>query len=199
MKTIRIVIITLLVLSFTSCKKEVKKEPAKFSVEQKTITINWTAYKTTDKVPVKGKFEEIKVSNVKEAETSIDALNNAKFEIPISSLNSNNEERDSKLKNLFFGVLEATVSLTGTLHLNTDGSGNINLKMNGIEETIPITYVASGQIVNISGTMNLDKWSVAKAIISLNEACNEKHKGEDGISKTWTEVEIDAIIYLKKE
>ncbi len=203
MKTIKIiysfVLITLISLSISSCKKEVKKEPAKFSIEQKTITINWTAYKTTDKVAVKGKFEEIIITSESEHDTSIEALNNVQFKIPISSLNSNNDDRDSKLKQLFFGVMEATLSLTGTLHLNNDGTGTIDLKMNGIEQKIPVKYIASGQMVEITGLMNLENWNTTTAIASLNEACLEKHKGPDGLSKTWTEVLIEAKVYLRKK
>lgn len=203
MKIIKIccsfLLIVLISIATISCKKEVKKEPVKFSIEQKTITINWTAYKTTDKVAVKGKFEEIIVTNHSEHDTSIEALNGVQFEIPISSINSNDEGRDNKLKQFFFGVMDATLSLTGTLHLGNDGTGNIDLKMNGMEQKIPIKYIASGQMVEITGIMNLENWNTTAAITSLNEACLEKHKGTDGVSKTWTEVAIEAKVYLRKK
>ena len=125
------VVVAILISTATiSCKKEVKKDPAQFTIEQKTITVNWTGYKTTEKKAVKGEFKEIKILNVKNDTTAVGALNNTQFEIPISSLFSNNEERDPKLKELFFGVMDATLSLTGTLYLNNDGTGTIDLKMN---------------------------------------------------------------------
>jgi len=205
MKTAKTIIysfllISLISLTLVSCKKEIKKEPVRFSIEQKTITINWTAYKTTDKIPVKGKFEKIIITNANnEKDTSIEALDGAQFEIPISSINSNDKGRDSKLQEFFFGIMEATLSLTGTLHLSNDGTGNIMLKMNGLEQEIPISYIASGQLVEISGTVDLEKYNTTTAIASLNKACNEKHKGADGVSKTWTEVDIEAKVYLKKK
>jgi len=182
-----------------SCKKEVKKEPAQFSVEQKTITVKWTGYKTTDKIAVNGEFKEIIVSNTKNSSSAIEALNGAQFEIPISSLDSGNEERDGKLKQLFFGIMDATLSLTGTLHLNKDGTGNINLKMNGIQKEIPLTFVVSAQLVELEGTMNLDDWNAQPALASLAKACFELHKGPDGESKTWNEVTVGAAIYLSKK
>jgi len=182
-----------------SCKKEVKKEPAQFSVEQKTITVKWTGYKTTDKKAVNGEFKEIIVSNTKNSSSAIEALNGAQFEIPISSLDSGNEERDGKLKQLFFGIMDATLSLTGTLHLNNDGTGNINLKMNGIQKEIPLTFVVSAQLVELEGTMNLDDWNAQPALASLAKACFELHKGPDGESKTWNEVTVGAAIYLSKK
>lgn len=183
---------------FVSCKNEVKKEPSKFSVESRTITVKWTGYKTTDKVAVNGQFKEIEISNTKEANTAIEALNGATFSIPISSLFTDEPDRDSKLKNLFFGVMENTLSLKGTLNLIEDGKGTIDLLMNGVQQQIPITYIVSGQLVELEGTMNLENWNGQAALASINEACFDLHKGPDGVSKTWSEVAVGAAIYLKK-
>lgn len=190
---------TLLSLAIISCKKEVKKEPAQFSIESKTITVNWTGYKTSDKVAVKGQFKEIKITNIKNSATAIEALNGAEFSIPVSSLFSNNEERDGKLKELFFGAMEATLSLKGTLQLDDNGIGNIDLLMNGTQQKIAVTYIVSGQLVEINGLMNLDDWSAQSALASLAKACFEQHKGPDGVSKTWNEVEVNAAVYLRKK
>jgi len=189
----------LLNFAIVSCKKEVKKEPAQFSIEQKTITIKWTGYKTTDKIAVNGQFKEISISNSKSSATAFEALNGAKFSIPVSSLFSDNDERDGKLKQLFFGIMEATLSLTGTLNLSDDGTGDIDLLMNGVQQKIPVTYIASGQLVEINGTMNLDDWNAQPALASLAKACFELHKGPDGESKTWNEVTVGAAVYLSKK
>lgn len=186
-------------LSIISCKKEVKKSPAQFSVEEKTITVSWTGYKTTDKVAVKGQFKEIAVTNIKNSGTAVDALNGAEFNIPVSSLFTDEPVRDSKLKELFFGVMDSTLSLTGTLNMENDGLGTIDLFMNGVQHNIPITYIVSGQLVELQGTMNLDDWNGQAALSSINEACFDLHKGPDGVSKTWSEVAVSAAVYLKKK
>ena len=186
-------------IAIISCKKDIQKEPAKFSIEPKTITVNWTGYKTTDKVAVKGQFKEIEISNIKESGTAVDALNGVEFSIPISSLFTDEPIRDSKLKQLFFGVMDNTLSLTGTLNLSKDGTGAIDLLMNGVQQKIPVTYIASGQLVELEGTMNLDNWNGQAALASINEACFDLHKGPDGISKTWNEVAISAAVYLRKK
>lgn len=197
-KTILLTLAT--VFLFVSCKKEVKKEPAKFSVIAETITVNWTGYKTTDKVPVKGQFKTVEIANSKEAVTAVEALNGSTFSLPVSSLFSGDNERDTKLKQLFFGVMDATVSLTGTLNLNEDGKGTVNLKMNNISKEIPITYIASGQLVELTGTLDIvNDFSAQAALESLSKACFDLHKGSDGVSKTWSEVGINAAIYLRKK
>ena len=199
-KKLSIVVVTILLSTATiSCKKEIKKDPAQFSIESKTITVNWTGYKTTKKTAVKGVFKEIKILNIKNDTTAVGALNNTQFEIPISSLFSDNAERDTKLKKIFFGVMDATLSLSGTLHLNNNGTGTIDLKMNGVQKKIPITHVTSSQLVELEGKLNLEDWNAQPSIASLSKACFEQHKGDDGISKTWSEVGLSAVIYLKKK
>lgn len=182
-----------------SCKKEVKKEPAQFSIESKTITVKWTGYKTTDKVAVKGQFKEINIKNIKSGLTATEALNGAEFSIPIGSLFTDEPVRDSKLKQLFFGVMDNTLSLSGTLNLGNDGTGSIDLLMNGIQQEIPVTYIISGQLVELEGTMNLNDWNGQTALASISEACFDLHKGPDGVSKTWSEVAVSAVVYLKKK
>ena len=198
MKKITLFVFTIALL-FIACKKEVKKEPAKFSVIPELITVNWTGYKTTSKIPVKGQFKTVEVDNSKEAATAMEALNGTTFSMPVSSLFSDDEERDGKLKELFFGVMDATMALTGSLNLGAEGKGTVNLKMNNVSKEIPITYVVSGQLVELSGTLDIiDDFGAQTALESISKACFELHKGPDLVSKTWSEVGIDAAIYLKK-
>ena len=184
-----------------SCKKEAKKPIGpQFSVEEKTVTINWIGYKTTSKIPVKGEFKTLEVTNSKEAPTAIEALNGTKFSIPISSIYSGDNERDGKLKQLFFGVMDATLSLTGTVNLKDDGTGVVDLSMNGVSKEIPIAYTVNEQMVEFNGTLDIiDDFNAQTAFESISKACSDLHTGPDGVSKTWSEVAIAASVYLKKE
>jgi len=189
-----------LLMVTVACKKDaVKKEMAQFTIEPETITVNWTGYKTTDKIAVKGEFKEITISNIKSDTSAYAALNGAKFDIPISSLFSNDAIRDGKLKEIFFGVMNATNALTGTLDIKPDGTGDIDLVMNGVQRKVPITYVTSGQLVELEGVLNIEDFEAQNALESLAKACFDLHKGADGVSKTWSEVKVEATVYLKKE
>jgi len=181
-----------------SCKKDIKKEAPKFSLEQNDVTVKWTGYKTTDKIAVNGQFREINITNINEGENALETLNGAEFSIPVSSLFTDEPVRDSKLKQLFFGVMDNTLSLNGKLNLLDNGSGTIDLLMNGIQQKISVTYTISGELVELQGIMNLDNWNGNAALASLTEACFELHKGPDGISKTWNEVAVRATVNLKK-
>jgi len=137
--------------------------------------------------------------NIKSGVTALEALNGAEFSIPISSLFTDEPVRDSKLKQLFFGVMDNTLSLSGTLNLDNNGTGSIDLLMNGVQQKMPITYIISGQLIELEGTMNLNDWNGQTALASINEACFDLHKGPDGVSKTWSEVAVSAAVYLKKK
>jgi len=187
-------------LSFSSCRKEVKKAAAiQYTIEPKTTTINWTAYKTTDKVPVKGVFNTVNIIKTTTTTNPFEAVNQIEFSIPVNSINSKNEGRDAKLINSFFGSMTDTKNIKGKIDLGENGKGNVAITMNGITANLPITYTISGQLVEMDATMNLDNWKAKLAIDALNKVCNEKHKGKDGISKTWSDVNIHIVSYLKAQ
>ncbi len=200
-KIILVIAIILIGLLNFSCKKEVKKAKpiTTYSLVEKTTVINWTAYKTTEKKPVKGKFNTIKITGNTSASSPMDAINNVEFNIPVNSIDTKNKDRDSKLLTSFFGSMKNTTELTGKVNLNNDGKGTINLKMNGISKDFPINYIISGQVVEINAIINLDNWQAKIAIDALNLACKELHKGADGVSKTWNEVNLNIVTYLKVE
>ncbi len=204
MKKIILLLITFTLMMTTSCKKEktvvvpeVKTSNAKtFSVIGETSLVKWTAFKTTDKVAVKGKFNTINVTNSKKATSVEEALNGILFSIPVSSIFSNETTRDSKLKQFFFGAMKNTEFISGTFDINDKGSF-ANITMNGISKTIPLKFEIDGQTATFNKTLNLSDWDLGNAVASLNKACFDLHKGADGVSKTWDEVEIEGIIYLK--
>ncbi|MCF6182460.1 YceI family protein [Lutibacter sp.] len=189
-------------LTLSSCKKTkktvVKKATKSYTIDAKTTTINWIAYKTTDKVPVKGKFTKITL-NQEKAATPIEALNSVKFSIPVASIFTKDTIRDAKLVKFFFEKMINTNNITGSFDLKNDNTGSLLLTMNGITKQLPVTFVIKDQLVTIDGTLNLDNWQAQAALSALNIACKDLHTGKDGISKTWSEVKIEATTYLKVE
>ena len=201
-KTLLLTLLIITITLVTSCKETKKPEPSLsaekgYSVEPKTTTINWIAYKTTNKVPVKGQFTKLTIENKSKSKTAIEALNNLKFDIPINSLFTKDTIRDGKLKKFFFGSMKNTALISGTIHINNETSGTVDLVMNGISQELPITFVISDQMVTLEAIMDLDNWQAQTALEALNVVCKELHTGEDGISKTWSEVKIEVATYLK--
>lgn len=204
MKKILIISALLLTMVFaTSCKKNEKKEANStektYSAMADSTTINWTAYKTTAKVPVKGQFTEVTLENVKKDTTALGALNGLKFKIPISSLFTKDTIRDGKLKKFFFGSMKNTNLITGTVHINNENSSTVDLTMNGITRELPIAYIVTDNKVTIVGNMELDNWQAKAALEALNVVCKDLHTGDNGISKTWSDVKIEVVAILKYE
>ena len=202
----KIYVLPLFLLTMTllnSCKENVKTEatPAKktYSVMADSTTINWTAYKTTAKVPVKGQFSEVTIENAKKDTTAIGALNGLKFKIPISSLITKDTIRDAKLKKYFFGSMKNSSIITGTVHINKENGSTVDISLNGITRELPIAYIVNDNKVTIVGNMELDNWQAKAALEALNAVCKDLHTGDDGISKTWSDVKIEVIALLKYE
>lgn len=204
MKKIYVLSLILLIMVFvSSCKKNEKKEVNQiektYSVIADSTKINWTAYKTTAKVPVNGQFADITIENVKKDSTALGALNGLKFKIPVSSLITNDTIRDKKLKEYFFGAMKNSSVITGIVHINKDNASTVDLTLNGITRELPIAYIVADNKVTIIGNMELDNWQAKAALEALNVVCKDLHTGEDGITKTWSDVKIEVVAILKYE
>jgi len=208
-KIVAIVCFTLIAFQFTACKKEAKKEETKTpEVVEKTFPytlktaenrINFTAYKTTDKVPVKGMFKKIEITKLGEGNSVKEAINGAEFKIPVSSIETNDSSRNFKIQKFFFNVMENTVSLTGKFMLSEESKGALALTMNGTTQVVPFEYTIVENAFRMKTTIDVTTWNAQAAVASLNEACKDLHKGADGVSKTWSEVAIEAVSTFTKQ
>lgn len=181
----------------TSCgsdKKEEKKEKkastAAFVLSDAKSKVEWTAYKFTEKTPVKGQFRKVNVTGGGEGNTVKDAINNAEFSIPISSVFTMNTDRDYKIKKFFFGIMKNPELLSGKLMIENDSMGHAHLTMNGITDKLPFKYTIDGKKFSMTTSMDVLNWNAKSSIDSLNAVCRDLHKGLDGISKLWSEVAI---------
>jgi hypothetical protein len=197
MNKISLLILGLAFVTFTSCKNEEKTEiltETKEEVKGLTIVndstkVKWTAFKTTDKVAVGGSFTQIELKDVKTGNTPEEVLEGVAFSIPVSSLFTNNEDRDYKLKTIFFATLKNTELLSGILNFR-DNQLFMTLSMNDVTKQIPLKYTFENNLLNMKTTLNLNDFGGETALAAINKACYELHKGPDGVSKTWETVDI---------
>ncbi|MBJ6368699.1 YceI family protein [Snuella sedimenti] len=207
MKKVTFLLSALLLISTISCKKKASKTETetavetvaveKFVVKPEATAVKWTAYKTTEKKPVGGEFTVLKFDN-KEGASAQEALNNLNFSIPVSSLFTKDESRDTKLKASFFGAMLDTDILKGTIKY-TNNSCVASITMNGVTHDLPLDVkITEERRVTMTGTMNLADWDALGALETLNKACFDLHKGPDGVSKTWEDVAIEVSTFLRK-
>lgn len=197
MKKISLLILGLAFITFTSCKKdektetttETKEEVKGLTIVNDSTKVKWTAFKTTDKVAVGGSFTQIEIKDVKTGNTPEEVLEGVAFSIPVSSLFTNNEDRDYKLKTIFFGTLKNTELLSGILNFR-DNQLFMTLSMNDVTKQIPLEYTFENNLFSMKTTLNLNDFGGELAVAAINKACYELHKGPDGVSKTWETVDI---------
>ena len=208
MKKIQIAALGLLLVAAFSCK-QTKKEAEKteetatatYSIVEDSTNVRFTAYKTTEKVPVGGTFQEVELTYTA-GETPLETLDGLEFSIPVSSLFTNDatNTRDPKIIEFFFEKMAETQSITGTFSFDADNSCTVQLSMNAVSAELPMEYeITDDNHVNFSGTMDLKQWDALEALASLNEACKVLHTGADGVSKTWEDVAITGSVLLEQE
>lgn len=190
-------LIVAILVNFTACKSEAKKEELKtvvaapFALKYAKNEINFTAYKTTDKVPVGGQFAKVEITANGTGNSVKEAIHNTAFSIPVSSLLTKDSSRDYKIKKFFFGIMENTELLSGKLLISDDQNGVAEIKMNGETQSVPFTYTIVDKTFNMQATIDINKWNASAALASLNKVCEDLHKGADGVSVTWSEVALN--------
>ena len=194
------IIALMLIAITTSCGNSSEKDTnskKELTYLQANTILKWTAYKTTDKLGVKGTFNEIIVDNNKN-ETSIEnIINSTKFRIPTSTVYTGNAPRDVLIKTYFFGAMMNTDTIYGSFSSAKDGKGLVAIKMNNVEFENDFTYSFRNDSLKINASLLLDNWNGYTALSSLHEQCFDKHTGPDGVSKTWPDVDLEIISVLK--
>ena len=180
----------------------VEATSSSFAYQRAFTKITWTAYKTTTKIGVSGTFKDFEVSTQVESGSVTELLNGLNANIAVTSVFSDNEERDGKLKSIFFGSMaetEAIVvdfkSVNGT---DTAGTINVTVAMNGVSKELAGNYTVENNKVIITSSLDLGDWDASSSVDALNEACDDLHKGEDGVSKLWPTVDVTIESTLKE-
>ena len=196
------IIALMLIAITTSCGNSSEKEKDTNSKKELTYldaktTIQWTAYKTTDKIGVKGTFNYFESENKDKASSIEEIISTTKFKIPTSSVFSGNAPRDVLIKTYFFGAMMNTDTIYGSFSSAKDGKGLVAIKMNNVEFENDFTYSFRNDSLKINASLLLDNWNGYTALSSLHEQCFDKHTGPDGVSKTWPDVDLEIISVLK--
>lgn len=153
------------------------------------MVLQWTAYKFTEKLGVSGVFDDFTLDEKSDPGTIEELLEGTKMTIAIASINSNNEIRDPKLRANFFKVFN-TDFITARIINAESGQGAIELTMNEISNELDYNYLIKSDTLFLNTNLDLLLWNGKEAMDSLNLVCYDLHKGADGISKLWPDVDV---------
>lgn len=175
------------------------EEKCFYSLNKDTYELTWTAYKTMDEVPVGGTFNEITLT-AGEFEDMEGALTSIEFEINTASVESQNEDRNAKIAEHFFGTIN-TPTITGNVSsVDMDaGTAVVTIMMNGLSFDVDGDFTMEGEEFSFRSEIDVKNWNAVSGIVALNEVCEDLHRGEDGISVLWQNVDISFSGSLNKD
>lgn len=204
-------LLVVVALVLTGCKNDSKKDTTtedsttETSAEETTTLLKadegsamlkWTAYKTTDKVGVPGEVDNLELTNLNEGSTPEEILSGSSFKLNLMEFSTGDEGRDKTLVESFFSKLTQPEKVTGKL-VENDGDWHIELTFNGVTvKKLPAKVAVNDGTATVKTTIELKDFKALDALASLQEACYDLHKGEDGESKTWEMVDVSASIHF---
>ena len=179
----------------------------KYSIDQNTVEIDWTAYKTSQKVGVQGSFTEVTLfGDINNGFSVAALLGGLEAEINMNKkeiVKTGNPARDQTLYEHFFSLFKKRPLINGVIKKvngnNLSGDFLLNLSMNKKTLAVPMTYTRDDQGKFIAkGGMDVNDFGLSGALANLHQVCEALHKGPDGISKTWPLVEIKLVATINK-
>lgn len=191
-----IAVLALCAVAFVGCKKEDAKKAEEPQLEEVQIAekvsylhkLEWTAYKTPEKIGVSGTFNDIELSGAKDSGNIEEDIKDATFKVVTSTVNSKDQSRDEKLYTGFFKLMAGDI--TGKFIDFKDGKAPIEITMNGVAKQKEFTYTIIGNTIVLKGSIDIiADFDGTKAFNSIHELCKELHAG-----KTFTEVDINVEI-----
>ena len=185
----------ILVFLFHILSVQIFSENCELKYDPLKTKMRWMAFKFTERTGVEGTFDKISVTQGLKSSTIQDLAESIKFKIDINSINSNNIERDTKIKNIFFLSMVDTKEIIGefrNIKINNEmGKAELYLKMNNKENITPVAFILkNGKELELKGKIDLLQWNALKSIEALNKECEILHKGKDEKSKLWNDVEV---------
>ncbi len=154
----------------------------------------WTGFKFSEKVGVSGTFTNIITDGFQQHKSIIQAIGNASFKIPVTSVESNDEDRNRKIVEYFFKGIHTDVIFGYVSKMDGDdhrGTAEVMISMNGKETPVFMPYTFEDNVLTMATIIDVNDWNGQIGIDQLNEVCYDLHRGADGISRLWPEVKIE--------
>ena len=163
-----------------------------YSFDSNKAKIIWKGFKTTDRIQVTGQFEQFESSrDMKQFDSLEGLIDGLDFSISTSSSESGDPVRDLNLKDYFFKLLTSNFRLSGSLGYPNNNLIPVTFNTLLGSKTVELSYFFENSIVEIKGVIDIgiDLGGVM-AYESIHQQCEQLHTGGDGVSKTWSEVEV---------
>lgn len=164
-----------------------------------SVRVEWTAFKTMQKLAVKGAFTEVDfLGELQDSKGLSTFLSQLEAEIRVKSedlIRTGNPGRDLTLFQHFFKDFKKGALIHGAISAvkagDREGGFVLMLSMNGRKRSVPMRYTWSKEgIFEATGNLDVLDFGLSKALADLHQTCEVLHRGPDGVSKTWPGVEL---------
>ena len=206
---------TLLLALFTVGCSEGEAEETKAKDERKEVVKNcmysynpaktqltWTAFKFLRKAGVGGAFMKIDVKGGDANPSARDLIESLSFAIPINSIETNDQSRNKKIQEFFFGNLATPELISGkVVRLEEGDIAVLEIKMNDITKNVEGKYTLEDNVFLYTTEINVLDWNAEQGLKSLNKECKDLHtdvENGDTESKLWPDVSISFKTTLDK-
>ncbi len=166
-----------------------------FSIATDAVKMEWTAFKFTDKTGVTGTFTKTTLAGPTSADSFTALATGLTMSIDAASIESNNPARNLTIREFFFEKFVPDPIIRGhaTALRGDEKNGTIDIEttMNGVSRSVPFAYtIGADNAVEAKASIDMLDFKLEKAHASIHQTCEEQHRGPDGVSKTWTTVEL---------
>lgn len=180
-----------------------KKSACTYTTDPQGIQLEWTAFKFTEKTPVKGKFNKVEVKGTSSAPSLAELAKGLHMDIDGGSVETNDAGRNATIQQFFFEKFTPP-SHIHAMASNLEGDDqqgklNINISMNGNAKDVPFTYSVTDGVLEAKASIDMMDFALQAPFDSIHKACEDKHTGKDGVSKTWTQVDLRLTAPFKKQ
>ncbi|WP_127716841.1 YceI family protein [Halobacteriovorax sp. HLS] len=156
-----------------------------YQLDNKSVSIKWTSYKTAKKVGVSGTFKKVTFKTDKKQKSINSILKSAHFSIDTDSVSTKDLGRDKKIAKFFFSTMTGGSKITGKTKELKKKSIVMTFNINGKSVDVPLSYSVKKNSLEAKGVIDVFDFSLNKQLAALNKACFAKHEG-----KTWNDVAI---------
>lgn len=164
-----------------------------FEFQKDSLELQFTGYKFTNKTGVHGTFKEIEFTQDSESRSLEELAKSLKFKIDTRSLETENPARNKNIVANFFKKMNGGLEITGEVRSIDFEKEKVvfEVNMHGVKANIPLQVQNTNQKIEAVGSFDLmEAFKMQRPYESIAKSCEKLHTGEDGVSKTWTEVGI---------
>ncbi|RXJ99077.1 hypothetical protein CRU98_06865 [Arcobacter sp. CECT 8986] len=149
------------------------------------LKVQWTGYKTEDKVGVSGSFKDIKL-DIKKSDDFVEFLKSANVEINTLTLDSGLEVRNKSMISTLFS-LKSSQKIKATISEVDEDSHTLTMKltMNEVTKDVSMRYMIKDRKFRAKGEIDILDYNMNDSFAKFAKECFDLHKG-----KTFSEVTV---------